>query len=90
MLDQDQSDWLRAGGTASALPMPSRAVSAWPLSPPGLTASTEAKVMATEHPQNPGSISPLISGPQSFPTTILIICEGPALPEAWLPSMWVP
>ena len=46
--------------------------------------------MATEHPQNPGSISPLISGPQSFPTTVLIICEGPALPEAWLPSMWVP
>lgn len=60
------------------------------LSPPGLTASAEAKVMATEHPQNPGSISPLISGLQSFPTAVLIICEGPALPEAWLPSMWVP
>ena len=56
------------------------------LCPPGLRASTEAKLTATEHPQNLGSISPLISGPQSFPTTILIPCEGPALPEAGSPA----
>lgn len=53
-----------------------------PQLPPGLRASTEGKVVATEHPQSPSSLSPPTSGPQTSLITDLIIWAGSAHPEA--------